>query len=102
MLWLRQGDIARARDWAARHEAAMDSGRPRFTPYGYDRFAVVQTRMAHGDGDAAYVGASRLLADAEATGHGRYVIWALAWQALIRYAQQQIAEALVPLARALA
>jgi LuxR family maltose regulon positive regulatory protein len=102
MLWLRQGDIARASEWASRQAPAMHSGRPRFTPYDYDRFALVQTQMAQGDLDAAYVGMSRLLEDAEATGHGRYVIWALIWQALIRHAQGKVVEALVPLARALA
>lgn len=78
------------------------AGRPRFSPYDYDRFALVRTQMAQADWDAAYAGASRLLEDAEATGHGRYVVWVLVWQALIRYEQRGIDAALVPLARALA
>jgi LuxR family maltose regulon positive regulatory protein len=102
MLWLKQGDLASATRWAARYERAADSARPRFTAYDYDRFALAQTYMAQGRLDAAYAAVVRLLHDAEATDHGRYVIWALVLQALILQAQGDTATALASLARALA
>jgi LuxR family maltose regulon positive regulatory protein len=102
MLWLKQGDLASAARWAAGYERAADSARPQFTAYDYDRFALAQTSMAQGRLDAAYAAVARLLHDAEATDHGRYVIWALALQALILQAQGDTARALASLARALA
>jgi LuxR family maltose regulon positive regulatory protein len=102
MLWLKQGDLASATRWAARYERAADSARPRFTAYDYDRFALAQIYMAQGHLDAAYAAVVRLLHDAGATDHGRYVIWALVLQALILQAQGETATALASLARALA
>lgn len=102
MLWLKQGDRASASSWAVRYERVDDSARPRFTAYDYDRFALAQTYMAQGQWDAAYAAVIRLLHDAEATDHGRFVIWALVLQALILQAQGDTARALASLARALA
>ncbi len=102
MLWLKQGDLASATRWAARYERAADTARPRFTAYDYDRFALAQTYMAQGRLDAAYAAAVRLLHDAKATDHGRFVIWALVLQALVLQAQGDTATALASLARALA
>jgi LuxR family transcriptional regulator, maltose regulon positive regulatory protein len=102
MLWLKRGDLAGAARWAARYERAANSARPQFTAYDYDRFALAQIDMAQGHLDAAYAAVARLLHDAEATDHGRFVIWALVLQALILQAQGDIATALASLARALA
>ncbi|MFL5807606.1 MAG: hypothetical protein ACJ8CR_38500, partial [Roseiflexaceae bacterium] len=102
LLWLKQGDLASATRWAARYERAADTARPRFTAYDYDRFALAQTYMAQGRLDAAYAAVVRLLHDAEATDHGRFVIWALVLQALVLQAQGDTATALAALARALA
>ena len=102
MLWLKQGDLASASSWAARYERADDSARPRFTAYDYDRFALAQTYMAQEQWDTAYAAVERLLHDAEATDHGRYVIWALVLQALILQAQGDTAPGVASLARALA
>jgi LuxR family maltose regulon positive regulatory protein len=102
MLWLKQGDLTRATRWAAGYERAGDSARPRFTAYDYDRFALAQIDMAQGQLDAAYATVVGLLHDAEATDHGRYVIWALVLQALILQAQGDTATALAALGRALA
>ncbi len=99
ILWLRQGDVGRAVAWAA--QRGPDSARPRFTAYDYDRFALAQTRMAQGQWDAAHAAMANLLSDAEATGHGRYLIWALALQALILHAQGDAAGAIASLGRAL-
>jgi LuxR family transcriptional regulator, maltose regulon positive regulatory protein len=101
MLWLKHGDLASATRWAARYERAADSARPRFTAYDYDRFALARVYMAQGRLDAAYAAVAGLLHDAETTEHGRYVIWALALQALILQAQGDTATALDSLARAL-
>jgi LuxR family maltose regulon positive regulatory protein len=102
MLWLKQGNLASASSWAARFEYADDSARPRFTAYDYDRFALAQIYMAQGEWDAAYAAVAKLLHDAQATDHGRYVIWALALQALILQAQGDTAAALDRPERALA
>ncbi len=102
MLWLRQGDMASAARWAARQERAASGTRPRFTAYDYDRFALTHIDLAQGHLDAAYAAATELLHDAEATDHGRSVIWALVLQALILQAQGDPARALDALARALA
>jgi ATP/maltotriose-dependent transcriptional regulator MalT len=102
MLWLKLGDLASASSWATGYERAAESARPRFTAYDYDRFALAQIDMARGRLDAASAAAVRLLHDAEATDHGRYVIWALVLQALILRAQGHTATALASLARALA
>jgi LuxR family maltose regulon positive regulatory protein len=102
MLWLKLGDLASATGWAAGYQRAADSARPRFTAYDYDRFALAQIDMAQGRLDAAYAAVAELLHHAEATDHGRFVIWALALQALILQAQGDTATALAALARALA
>ncbi len=102
MLWLKQGNLASAVGWAERYEHADDTTRPRFTAYDYDRFALAHIRMAQGQWDAAYTAVAKLLHDAEATDHGRYVLWALVLQALILQAQGDTAAALGPLERALA
>jgi LuxR family maltose regulon positive regulatory protein len=102
MLWLKQGNLPSATRWAEHYEHAGDSARPQFTAYDYDRFALAQTYMAQGQSDAAYTAVARLLHDAEATNHGRFVIWALVLQALILQAQGDTAAALGPLERALA
>ncbi len=102
MLWLKQGDLASATGWATRYERAADNTRPPFTAYDYDRFALVQISMAQGRLDGAYAAVVRLLHDAEASDHGRFVIWALVLQALILQAQGDTTAALASLARALA
>jgi LuxR family maltose regulon positive regulatory protein len=101
MLWLKQGNLASAIGWAEHYEHADDPTRPRFTAYDNDRFALAHIQMAQGQWDAAYAAVAKLLHNAEATNHGRYVIWALVLQALILQAQGDTAAALVPLERAL-
>lgn len=102
LLWLKQGDLARAAGWAAGYQRTADRARPQFTAYDYDRFALVRLSMAQGRLDAAAAAVATLLHDAEATGHGRYLIWALVLQALILQAQGHTALALAALVRALA
>jgi len=101
ILWLKQGNLASAMRWAERYEHADDSVRPRFTAYDYDRFALAQTYMAQGQWDAAYITVAQLLHDAEATDHGRFVIWALVLQALILQARGDTSAALGSLERGL-
>jgi LuxR family maltose regulon positive regulatory protein len=76
--------------------------RPRLTAYDYDRFALAQTLIAQGQLEAAHDAVTQLLDDAEATGHGRFVIWSLVLQALILDAQEQRTAALASIQRALA
>jgi LuxR family transcriptional regulator, maltose regulon positive regulatory protein len=102
MLWLKQGDLASATGWAVRYEHAADGARPRFTAYDYDRFALARIYMAQGRLEAADAAVVRLLHAAEATDHGRYVIWALVLRALILQAQGDTVTALESIARALA
>jgi LuxR family maltose regulon positive regulatory protein len=102
LLWLKQGDLASATRWAANHTHADNHTRPRFTAYDYDRFALAQIAMAQGRLDVAAAAAAQLLRYAEATDHGRYVIWAWVLQSSIFQAQCDTASALAALIRALA
>jgi ATP/maltotriose-dependent transcriptional regulator MalT len=101
LLWLRQGDLAGASAWAAQDARTTDPDRPRFTSYDIDRFALARTRMAEGRWDAAHTAVVELLDAAEAAGHGRFVIWALALQALILHAVGESTAAIKSLERAL-
>ncbi|MEO7910297.1 MAG: hypothetical protein ABIV47_11670, partial [Roseiflexaceae bacterium] len=77
LLWLQQGNLRAAVEWAATyaHEAGPDQ--PRLTAYDYDRFALVQTLFAQGQLEAARAAVQQLLGDAEETGHGSFIIWSL-------------------------
>ncbi len=99
--WLRQGDLVVASAWAAQDERTTDPDRPQFTAHDIDRFALVRTLMAEGRWAAAQTAVAELLNAAETTGHGRFVIWALIWQALIWHAQGDTSAALKSLERAL-
>jgi LuxR family maltose regulon positive regulatory protein len=101
LLWLKQGDLAAASAWAAQNGRTTDPDRPQFTAYDIDRFALVRTLMAEGRWEAAQTAVAELLDAAETTGHGRFVIWALVWQALILHAQGNTSAALKSLERAL-
>lgn len=101
LLWLKQGNLATASAWMAQDERTVDPDRPQFTAYDVDRFALVRTLMAEGRWAAAQMAVEDLLDAAETTGHGRFVIWALVWQALILDAQDDIRAALKALEHAL-
>jgi LuxR family maltose regulon positive regulatory protein len=101
LLWLKRGDLASASDWAAGYTQAGSQARPRFTAYDYDRFALAYIAVAEGRLDDAAAATAQLLRDAEATDHGRYVIWALVLQASIFQALGDTALALAALQRAL-
>jgi LuxR family maltose regulon positive regulatory protein len=83
LLWLQQGNLSAAAEWAAAYTREIGPDQPRLTAYDYDRFALVQTLLAQGQLDAALDAVRQLLDDAEATGHGSFVIWSLILQALI-------------------
>jgi LuxR family maltose regulon positive regulatory protein len=102
LLWLRQGNLAAAAAWAAQNQPAADPDRPRLTAYDNDRFALAYTLVAQRRWDEAHAAVTRLLADAEASGHGRFVIWALVLRALLLRAQGESAAALEAQGRALA
>jgi LuxR family transcriptional regulator, maltose regulon positive regulatory protein len=101
LLWLRQGNLTAAAAWAAQDGRTADPDRPRLTAYDNDRFALAQTLVAQGRWDAAHAAVAKLLGDAEASGHGRFVIWALVLQALL-LAQGDTAAAIESIERALA
>jgi LuxR family maltose regulon positive regulatory protein len=102
LLWLQQGNLRAAAAWAASYTRETGPERPRLTAYDYDRFALAQTLFAQGQLEAARTAVQQLLDDAEATEHGRFVIWALVLHALILDAQGDRTAALTSLQRALA
>ncbi|MEP7189372.1 MAG: helix-turn-helix transcriptional regulator, partial [Roseiflexaceae bacterium] len=102
LLWLQQGNLSAAAEWAATYTREIGPDRPRLTAYDYDRFALVQTLLAQGQREAARGAVQQLLDDAVATGHGSFVIWSLILQALILHAQADHTAALASLQRALA
>jgi LuxR family maltose regulon positive regulatory protein len=102
LLWLQQGKLDAAASWAATYEREAAPDRPRLTAYDYDRFALAQILIAQGQLEPARNAAEQLLDDAEATGHGSFVIWSLVLQALIQHAQGDRPAALASLQRALA
>ena len=101
LLWLQQGNLSAAAEWAATYTREAGPGRPRLTAYDYDRFALAQTLIAQGQLEPARATVRQLLDDAEATGHGSFVIWSLILHALILYAQDEHVAALASLQRAL-
>jgi len=102
LLWLRQGNLRAAAAWTASYARETGPDRPRLTAYDYDRFALAQTLIAQGQLEAAHAAVTQLLADAEATGHDRFLIWALVLHALILETQGDRTTALSRLQRALA
>jgi ATP/maltotriose-dependent transcriptional regulator MalT len=102
LLWLQQGNLSAAAEWAATYTRETGPDRPRLTAYDYDRFALAQALIAQGQLEAARDAVRQLLHDAEATGHGSFVIWSLVLQALILQAQGDQTAALASLQRALA
>jgi LuxR family transcriptional regulator, maltose regulon positive regulatory protein len=102
LLWLRQGNLAAAAAWAAQDKLTSDVERPPLTAYDNDRFALAQTLIVQGRWQAARAAVATLLANAEVSGHGRFVIWALVQQALLLSAEGDMAAALASLGRALA
>jgi LuxR family maltose regulon positive regulatory protein len=101
LLWLRQGNLAAAIAWAAQDGQTTNADRPRLTAYDNDRFALAEVLIAQQRWDDAHAAVAQLLASAEASGHGRFVIWALVLQALLLRAQGDKTAALVALKRAL-
>jgi LuxR family maltose regulon positive regulatory protein len=101
LLWLQQGNLSAAAEWAATYARETGPERPRLTAYDYDRFALAQTLLAQGQLEAARDAVQQLLDDAEATGHGSFVIWSLILQALILHAQGNLTAALASLQHAL-
>jgi LuxR family transcriptional regulator, maltose regulon positive regulatory protein len=101
LLWLRQGNLAAASAWANDDSLIADPHRPQLTAYDNDRFALAQTLIAQRRWDEAHAAVARLLADAEASGHGRFVIWALALRALLLHAQGGTTAAFEAIERAL-
>ncbi len=102
LLWLRQGNLAAAVAWAENDGITADTERPQLTAYDNDRFALAHTLIAQERWDAAHAAVAQLLADAEASGHGRLVIWALLLLALLLRAQGDASAAIEALGRALA
>jgi ATP/maltotriose-dependent transcriptional regulator MalT len=102
LLWLQQGNRSAAAEWAAAYTREAGPDRPRLTAYDYDRFALVQTLIAQEHLEAARDEVKQLLGDAEATGHGSFVIWSLVLYALVLHALGQRTAALAGLQRALA
>jgi LuxR family maltose regulon positive regulatory protein len=102
LLWLQQGNVSAAAAWAASYTRETGSDRALLTAYDYDRFALAQILLAQGRLEAAHAAATQLLDDAEATGHGSFVIWSLVLLALTQDAQGDRMAALSSLQRALA
>ncbi len=100
-IWLAQGNVARAAEWAASVDSEFDQMRPRMTPLDGDRFIRASIWMAQEKWTKAETALGQLLADAEATGHGVFLLQAHAMLAIVHAAQSNEAQALTMLDRAL-
>lgn len=100
-LWIDQGDLKPAIEWATQLDDAHERTRPRMTPLDIDRFIRVRVHMAQGDWRTADVLARRLAEDAEATGHGLFLVQALTRCAVAQHELGYEADAQVTLQRAL-
>jgi LuxR family maltose regulon positive regulatory protein len=96
------GRLAETGAWANANQDLVSPQLPRFSAYDYDRFALAEVLIAQGQWERADALVADLLGDAEATDHGRLVIWALVLRALIARGQGDIPAALAAIERALA
>jgi LuxR family maltose regulon positive regulatory protein len=101
LFWLRIGDLAAASAWAGGHVEGDTAPAARLTAYDYPRIAQARALIAQGQYATAEQLLATLCADAEATGHGRFLIWSLILQALLWHAQGNLSAALAALERAL-
>src|SRR4029079_3630576 len=101
LFWLRIGDLAAASAWADGHVEGDPAPAARLTSYDYPRSAQARALIAQGQYATAEQLLATLCADAEATGHGRFLIWSLILQALLWHAQGNLSTALAALERAL-
>jgi LuxR family maltose regulon positive regulatory protein len=102
LFWLRIGDQAAASAWAIARAEGDTAPAQRLTAYDYPRIAQARALIGQGQHAAAERLLARLCADAEATGHGRFLIWTLILQALLWHARGDLSQALGVLERALA
>jgi LuxR family transcriptional regulator, maltose regulon positive regulatory protein len=98
-VWLSQGDIGAAREWAQTRDVSVADEITHFQDVGL--VALARVLIADGECDRALALLARLLSAAEAGGRmGRVIeLWAL--QALALRAEGRVSEALVAVERAL-
>ncbi len=101
-IWLAQGNVAQAAEWAANIDIEFERTRPRMTPLDDDRFIRVSIWMAQAQWDKAQATLTQLQQDAEATGHGVFLLHAHIMLAAVYAAQDNETHALALLDRALA
>ncbi len=101
LVWLWRGDLAAASAWAARYDA-QEHARPPLCAYDYDRFALAQVLLAEQRWEQALSAATALVAAAEQSDHGRFLVWALLLVALAENGRGAQASADRALDRALA
>ena len=100
-IWLYQGHITLANEWAAQFDAIAKQPRPRMTPLDLDRFARVRVWMVQQQWESALAALITLQHDAEATGHALFLLQAVLMQAVVHQSLGQQPEAFALLARAL-
>lgn len=83
-LWLRQGNLAAAAEWAAAQSLAELDQRP-IHPYDWTRFALAEVWIASGEFLRAVELMQALRERAHTVGLGFFVRWSLAIEALARY-----------------
>lgn len=96
---LEQGDLAAAAEWATHMDETFE--RPRMTPLDQDRFVRARVWMAQTQWGKAQAALLQLQQDAEATGHGVFLLQADIMLAVIRAAQDKLVDAFAELERAL-
>lgn len=101
-IWLAQGEVALAADWADTLDIAFEQTRPRMTPLDADRFIRISIWMAQQQWAKAEIALTKLLADAKATGHSLFMLQANAMLAIVHATQGHETQALTTLERALA
>jgi LuxR family maltose regulon positive regulatory protein len=104
-LWLAQGQLALASQWAQDYAARLEAEEPRLRPlvkYAFAHTTLARLRLAEGQAEQAAKLLERLLALAEAGGWMGDVIEILVLQALAQQMQGASTQALTTLGRALA
>jgi len=100
-LWLRQGSLGAAVEWAGAYAREPEDQTRPLTPLDFAPFALARVWLAQGRTAEVMELLARLHHAAEAVGNRRAMLWALMLQALTRHAQSRNAEALATLEQAL-